>query len=96
MAASAGAAANVTIAVHLPRNSAALGRQIRDRGHAKDGLEKTMNAIKPTEQSQDSRRRTDLDDRYGEIGISAVAAAIRCKGEERSAREPRSILIERD
>lgn len=42
-----------------------------------------MNPTKAKEQSQDSRRRVELDDRYGEIGISAVAAAVRCKGEDR-------------
>lgn len=45
-----------------------------------------MNPTKAKEQSQDSRRRTELDDHYGKIGISAVAAAIRCK----SADEPRT------
>ncbi len=35
-----------------------------------------MNASKATEQSQDSKRQySDLDSRYGKIGISAVAAA---------------------
>lgn len=49
-----------------------------------------MNPTKAKEQSQDSRRRTELDDRYGEIGISAVAAAIRCKGaDERRTSETR-------
>ncbi|MFN3656532.1 MAG: hypothetical protein ACK4UO_04660 [Pseudolabrys sp.] len=56
-----------------------------------------MTPTKATEQSQDSRRRTDLDDRYGEIGISAVAAAIRCKGEEtRRTRDTRLIPYDRD
>ena len=36
---------------------------------------------------QDSRRHSELDQRYGEIGISAVAAAVRCKGEEPRRRE---------
>jgi hypothetical protein len=41
-----------------------------------------MNATEATEQSQDSRRQyTTLDDRYGKIGISAVAAAMRHQGE---------------
>ena len=57
----------------------------------KDGLEsKTMNATRATEQSQDSQRQyPDLDDRYGKIGISAVAAAVRHQGEQRNVdREP--------
>ena len=46
-----------------------------------------MDAIKATEQSQDSRSYSKLDDRYGKIGISAVAAAIRHQGELRNARD---------
>ena len=47
-----------------------------------------MDSIKTTEQSQDSRRRYGkLDDRYGKIGISAVAAAVRHQGELRNARD---------
>jgi hypothetical protein len=46
-----------------------------------------MDSMKATEHSQDSRRQnTTLDDRYGKIGISAVAAAIRHQGELRNAR----------
>jgi hypothetical protein len=47
-----------------------------------------MNAIKPTEQSQDSRRQdADIDSRYGKIGISAVAAALRHQGEQHNTTE---------
>jgi len=47
-----------------------------------------MDAVKATEQRQDSRRQYGkLDDRYGKIGISAVAAAIRHQGELRNARD---------
>jgi hypothetical protein len=46
-----------------------------------------MDIIKATEQSKDSRRFTKLDDRYGKIGISAVAAAVRHQGELRNARD---------
>ncbi len=43
-----------------------------------------MEATRATEQSQDSKRQIkSLDDRYGKIGISAVAAAICHKGEKR-------------
>ncbi len=49
-----------------------------------------MESIKATEQSQDSRRSYGkLDDRYGKIGISAVAAAIRHQGELRNVRNVR-------
>jgi hypothetical protein len=43
-----------------------------------------MEATRATEQSQDSKRQIkSLDDRYGKIGISAVAAAVRHKNEVR-------------
>jgi hypothetical protein len=49
-----------------------------------------MHAMKATEQSQDSRRQyTDLDNRYGKIGISAVAAAVCHQGDQRNATESR-------
>jgi hypothetical protein len=35
------------------------------------------------EQCEDSRRCSELDARYGKIGISAVAAAVKQKGEQR-------------
>ena len=44
-----------------------------------------MDATRPTELSQDSERQyKSLDDRYGKIGISAVAAAVRHQGGQRS------------
>jgi hypothetical protein len=47
-----------------------------------------MNAPRVTEQSQDSQRQyKNLDDRYGKIGISAVAAAVRHQGELRNVNE---------
>ncbi len=46
-----------------------------------------MDSVKTTEQRQDSSRQCKLDDRYGKIGISAVAAAIRHQGELRNARD---------
>ena len=44
------------------------------------------------------RSKVKLDRRYGEIGISAVAAAVQCKGEqqEQSAREKILVLAETD
>jgi hypothetical protein len=48
-----------------------------------------MDATKPQAQRQSAAGQEDasqlngLDRRYGKIGISAVAAAVRCKGEER-------------
>jgi len=82
----------------LPRNSALLDDQILVRGNPKDGWEKkVMNATKPAEQSQDSRRENnELDTRYGKIGISAVAAAVRCKNGHREKNETRAEPYERD
>ncbi|HYC17422.1 MAG TPA: hypothetical protein VEC94_09450 [Pseudolabrys sp.] len=43
-------------------------------------------SVKATEQKQDSARQyTNLDNRYGKIGISAVAAAVRHQGEQRNS-----------
>ncbi len=47
-----------------------------------------MDVSKAMEQSQDSSRQS-LDERYGKIGISAVAAAVCHKGEQRKTRKPR-------
>lgn len=57
-----------------------------------------MQPPKAKEQSQDSRRKkTDLDDRYGKIGISAVAAAVRHQGEQRTTpTETRYLPYDRD
>ena len=56
-----------------------------------------MDATRPTEQSQDSQRQyKSLDDRYGKIGISAVAAALRHLGGRRSANETRYITPDSD
>jgi hypothetical protein len=46
--------------------------------------------------NRDIRRDTStkparLDDRYGKIGIPAVAAAVRCRGEERKASRARFV-----
>jgi len=56
-----------------------------------------MNASKATEQSQDSKRQySDLDSRYGKIGISAVAAAVRHQGEQHNTAESHLTPYERD
>ena len=56
-----------------------------------------MNATRATEQSQDSKRQyKSLDDRYGKIGISAVAAAVRHQGQQRNANETRYIPQDSD
>lgn len=50
-----------------------------------------MQATRATEQSQDSQRQNEsiqdksLDERYGKIGISAVAAAVRHQSQQRNA-----------
>jgi len=56
-----------------------------------------MNATRATEQIQDSQRQyKGLDARYGKIGISAVAAAVRHQGEQRADNETRYIPYESD
>jgi len=56
-----------------------------------------MATNKQMEQSQDSERKnTRLDRRYGKIGISAVAAAVQPKGEQRGNKEQRYIPYESD
>jgi len=56
-----------------------------------------MEATKAAEQSQDSRRQyTRLDDRYGKIGISAVAAAVHHQGERRHTHQPRQTSYDSD
>jgi hypothetical protein len=47
-----------------------------------------MQARQSASERQDARREQStkssrLDDRYGKIGIPAVAAAVRCRGQER-------------
>ncbi len=59
-----------------------------------------MQATKAAEQhenkQQDSQRQQNtLDNRYGKIGISAVAAAVRCKGDRETVSEYR-IPYDRD
>jgi hypothetical protein len=45
-------------------------------------------SVKATEQKQDSASQyTNLDNRYGKIGISAVAAAVCHQGEQRRSTE---------
>jgi len=48
--------------------------------------------------NEKDRRRSgsELDDRYGEIGISAVAAAVRCRSEDRSTRRSHHLPQESD
>jgi hypothetical protein len=56
-----------------------------------------MNASKATELSQDSKRQyIDLDSRYGKIGISAVAAALRHQGEQHNTAESHYTSYERN
>jgi hypothetical protein len=56
-----------------------------------------MQATRATEQSQDSQRQyKNLDDRYGEIGISAVAAAVRHQGEQRNIATTRFLPYDSD
>ena len=52
---------------------------------------------KATEQKQDSgRKNTNLDNRYGKIGISAVAAAVRHQSGQRITTEAHLEPYDRD
>jgi hypothetical protein len=64
----------------------------------KEGLEfRTMEMTKATEQKQDSGRKyTNLDNRYGKIGISAVAAAVCHQGGQRHTTEAHLEPYDRD
>jgi hypothetical protein len=56
-----------------------------------------MKSTKQMEQSQDSRRQYgELDNRYGKIGISAVAAAVRHTGEQSKKTETQPEPYDRD
>jgi hypothetical protein len=56
-----------------------------------------MDATRATELSQDSQRQfKNLDDRYGKIGISAVAAALRHQGGRHIAIETRYPIHDSD
>ena len=56
----------------------------------------TKQETKATEQKQDSKRQNkSLDNRYGKIGISAVAAALRHQGEQQTTSKYR-IPFDRD
>lgn len=56
-----------------------------------------MNATRATELSQDSQRQyKSLEDLYGKIGISAVAAAVRHQGEQRNTTETRTFSYDSD
>ncbi len=53
--------------------------------------------MKVTEQKQNSARQyTNLDNRYGKIGISAVAAAVHHQGGRRNVAETHSEPYDRD
>ena len=67
-------------------------------GQHKEGLEFRKMSVKATEQKQDSARQyTNLDNRYGKIGISAVAAAVRHQGgEQRNSVEAHFEPYDRD
>ena len=64
----------------------------------KEGLEfRIMEMTKATEQKQDSGRKyTNLDNRYGKIGISAVAAAVCHQGGQRHTTEAHLEPYDRD
>jgi hypothetical protein len=62
----------------------------------RDGEMSDVMESKHTNEQDHRRSSCELDDRYGEIGISAVAAAVRCRGEDRSAKRSRHLPHESD
>jgi hypothetical protein len=93
---------NVTIGDDCLRNSAAVGHENVCRGQPKDGLENTeMNAPKAPEQKQQQQQgstsqATNLNDRYGKIGISAVAGAVAHKPEQPKVSASRFTTLDSD
>jgi hypothetical protein len=60
-----------------------------------------MQATNTAEDRQDKRREPSsrsakLDERYGKIGIQAVAAAVRCRAQERKSHRVRVVAHESD
>jgi len=56
-----------------------------------------MEATKAAEHSQDSGRHdSSLNDRYGEIGISAVAGALHHRDKRRKTSQPRLTAYDSD
>lgn len=86
------------------RNSAAVIHKIARVRNIQDGLETSkMTATKAPTQRQQSQSQEpqvqygDLDRRYGKIGISAVAGAVRHKGErQQAAPKPRYVQHDSD
>ena len=58
-------------------------------------MQATKAAEQQTQQQDSQRQQTKLDNRYGKIGISAVAAAVRPTGERQTVSEYR-IPYDRD
>ena len=87
------AISNVTRPYDLPRNSAPLVHHLVGLGtpitQGRTGSSSTMEITKATEQEARLRncKYTNLDNRYGKIGISAVAAAVCHQGGQRHVTE---------
>jgi len=86
-----------TIGHDLPRNSAPVDAQIGSRNLKEriGDLDVKMQATKSAEPKDSKRQHNDLDNRYGKIGISAVAAALRHLREQQTVGEYR-IPFDRD
>ena len=85
------------------RISAALNVYISvdEETHFKGRVGHAMQAKTSADDRQETRRETPtrsskLYDRYGKIGIRAVAAAVRCRGEERKSRRARLVPQDSD
>lgn len=54
-------------------------------------MQAKTSADQQQQRHETSGRSSKLDDRYGKIGIQAVAAAVRCRSEERKAQRARRL-----
>lgn len=95
----------VTVARELPRNSASVDTHVSIGGRLQDAWEDKLNSDSDSDsqdKNQDLRQpqrqepRSELDNRYGKIGISAVAAAVRHQGGQRTVTAPRVTPYDRD
>ena len=87
-----------TIGHELPRNFAPLSDQtggVKETQGQIGDLDVKMQATKSAEPKDSKRQHNDLDNRYGKIGISAVAAALRHLREQQTVGEYR-IPFDRD
>ena len=90
--------AHFGLLAHLPRGPRHTGGLFQKGPKRGEGNMERKHQSQTSGTARPERSKVKLDRRYGEIGISAVAAAVQCKGEkqEQSARESTLVLAETD